>query len=408
MKKFFLENPEILVWQNDSKREYISSYSSRITGKNLGAYYVEGGSASIDDATAKNKAVFEAVERYSGSKIPKFLKKYIYAEVCNRAINPKDFIFYDDTQYLKSGFPYAKYKPTHLIEWVEGVSLLNLKRVFIPAFAVYLGYNQSISHSNKYFPTPSSGLAVHKTKREAIASAIAELIERDTAIKVWLNKLSAPIVDISTTRSPRLKELVSNVYKEGLKVTILLSSQELPVPSFIGIVYSEKDITPVVTFGLSAGVDIERTIQKSLEEALMVRCSLEYMKQTYGEKVFRKRQKQVRSFFDHSLYYSSPDKRNCWGFMLNGKSITISQIKMKFSVQKVAYDRLVDILRKFRYDTYIVNLTSDIAKEMKLYCVKVIIPKLRQMEIDHNFRFLKYGGATDKEKLSKSGPHPYA
>ena len=49
-----------------------------------------------------------------------------------------------------------------------------------------------------------------------------------------------------------------------------------------------------------------------------------------------------------------------------------------------------------------------IAREMNLFCVKVIILRLRQMEINNNFKFLGYGNLNDKKKLVKSMPHPYA
>ena len=411
MNKKSSKNPEIQVWQNDSKRKYISSYSAKIIGDNLGAYYVEGGSASINKEIAKNKAVFESIERYSGSKIPSSLVKQPYAKVATKAINPKNFIFYNNSQFNKRGFPYSKYQLSDQIEWIKGKALLNSKDVLIPAFAVYLGYNEGISKSGKYFPTPSSGLAVQKTQKKAIINAIFELVERSNAMKVWLNKLSAPVLTISTIHSPKLKNLISNINREGLSVAVLLSSQELPIPSFIAIVYSEKGKLPITTFGLSAGIDIEKAIQKSIEEALMVRCSLEYMGQTYGSGIFEKNPKQVKTFFDHSLYYSSPKKRKNWEFMIRGRKISIEQMKETFPLKKFEndfYRNLIDTLKKFEYDTYVVDLTSNMAGAMKLCCVKVIIPKLRQMEINNNLKFLGYGGKEDKKKLVKSFPHPYA
>lgn len=411
MKEFHKRPSAIQVWKNDSKRKYIHSYSSKIVGDNLGAYYVEGGSASVDDSIAKNKAVFEAIERYSGSKIPISLKKGSYEEIQNKAVNPNAFIFFAENQYKKSGFPYRKYSPRDQIEWVEGSSLIDSKKIFIPAFAVYLGYNQRISNSEKYFPTASCGLAIHETKKEAIVNGILELIERDAAMKVWLNGLNAPTVNLSTVRSLKLKRLLCDISKEGLIAKVILSSQALPVPSFIGIVYPRKNISPFAVIGLSAGVNIEKTIQKCLEEALMVRCSLEYMKKTYGESVFQKDQSQVKTFFDHSLYYSLPEKKADWEFMIKGSSITVEQAKKRFPLprlQRNTYRFLINILKSFGYDTYAVNLTSDISKTMGFYCSKVIIPKLRQMEIDHNFKFLKYGKKPDKDRLVKSKPHPFA
>lgn len=411
MRKTYKILPEIQVWKNDSKRKYIYGYSSRIVGGNLGAFYVEGGSVSVQSSLAKDKAIFEAIERYSASKIPIRLRKSSYKKIQDRAVDPNNFIFFTAYQHKKKDFPYKKYITGNQIEWVKGNSLINLRELFIPAFAVYLGYNQKIPDLQRYFPTTSCGLAVHTTKRQAIIHGIFELIERDTAMKIWLNKLSAPIVNLSTIHSLKLKRLLVNIKKEDLIPEVILASQELPVPSFIGIVYSSKNAVPFITIGLSTGVDVEKAILKSLEEALMVRNTLEYAKKEFGKLVYQKSQSHVKSFFNHALYYSLPKKKIYWEFMIKGNSMTIDQIKKKFplkDLQQNTYNSLIDILRKFGYDTYAVNLTSNIARQMGLYCFKVVIPNLRQMEIDHNLKFLKYGSRIDQERLRKSKPHPFA
>ena len=403
--------PKIEVWKNDSIRKYIYSYSSKIVDGNLGAYYFEGGSASIQNALAKNKAVFEAVERYSGSKIPLHLKKASFKKIQNEAVNPNAFIFFSKDEYKETTFPYSKYTSSGQIEWVKGVSLVNLSKLYIPAFAVYLGYNQRITNFQKYFPTASCGLAVQTTKRQAMVNGILELVERDAAMKIWLNKSITQVIDLSTAGSLKLKKLLSNIANEYLIAKVILSSQNLPVPSFIGIIYSKEETLPFVTIGLSAGTNLEKSILKSLEEALMVRNSLEYIKTEYGESVFKKGQSQIKSFFDHTLYYSLPKRKTYWEFMINGQTITVNELKKMFSLkdlQQNTYNTLIDILKKFGYDTYAVDLTSDIARQMGLYCFKVIIPNLRQMEIDHNLKFLKYGNKIDQERLKKSKPHPFA
>jgi len=411
MKKSIKKLPEIHVWKNDSKRKYIFSYSSKIMGDNLNAFYTEGGSASVDNSIAKDKAVFEAVERYSGSKIPTSLKSDPYNKIQNQVSDPNSFIFFADDQYSKNDFPYKKYNSQDQIEWVEGLLLNNSSKILIPAFAVYLGYNQKLPSSGKYFPTASCGLAVHKTKKASIVNGILELIERNNAMKIWLNKLSAPVVDHSSISSSKLKLLLHNIEKEGLIAKVILSSQELQIPSFIGIIYSRNNNSPFMTIGLSAGADIEKTMQKSLEEALMVRSSLEYSKKTHGEIIFQKNQSQVKSFFDHCLYYAQSEKKKDWNFMIKGPPISIKQIRRKLPVTDLLlnpHDALLAILKKHGYDTYAVNLSSDIAKLMKLKCSKVIIPKLRQMEIDHNLCFFNYGNKIDRMRLKKSKPHPFA
>lgn len=401
------KTPEILVWKNDSLRDYIYSYSAKITNCEDKALYFEGGASSVDENVAKSKAAYEAIERYSGSKIPKNLKNFAYKHRVQEGIDPNSFIFFTSSQYNKS-FPYKKPQPCVKIEWVKGLFLAHQKRVNIPAFAVYLGYNQTNPPGGSFFPTASCGLAVHKTFEKAVLHGLFELIERDAAIRLWKNKIKPPRINLSNVRSKTLKKLIDNIKSEGLKPEALLSTQNISFPSVIGIIYTSKPVVPYVTFGLSAGEDIENVIQKSLEEALMVRASLEYLKKESEPKAFRRVPCQIETFFDHCLYYSDPGERGRWRFLLQGPLIEIEKIRqvLKITDSKGSLlDKMTKILSELGYEIFAVDITSDLARLMRLTCVKVIVPGLQQVEINHNYQFLKYNRG---RRSLNYFPHPFA
>ena len=157
---------EIQVWKNTSKRKYIWTYSAKLDGCDDDIFYCSGGASSCNKEISKNKAIYECIERYSGSHIDKKQLKFSYYECHKDAIDPRNLIFFSSDQY-KKGFPYDKFNSKDKIEWVDGVSLMDNKKILVPSFSVYLGYNR-YCHPKKYFPTASSGLAVHQTENMAI------------------------------------------------------------------------------------------------------------------------------------------------------------------------------------------------------------------------------------------------
>lgn len=106
------------------------------------------------------KAIGEALERYWGSRINKPLIKRSFRELKKKALDPQKVIYFCRDQYYKKGFPYERYHSAIPIHWIEGYSLTEKRNLWVPAFSVYLGFNQLIKEEPRFMPTTSNGLAV--------------------------------------------------------------------------------------------------------------------------------------------------------------------------------------------------------------------------------------------------------
>lgn len=404
------QEPEIHVWKNVSKRKYIYSYSSRVIS-DTDSLYVEGGSCSVNENIAKDKAVYEAVERTCGSQNTKKLPYFRYDDISKeiRAVNPQKFIFFPSNQY-KKGFLYEKYHSKHNIQWVKATSLLDNKKVFIPAFTVFLGYNEHPEVKYKYFPTPSTGLSVHQTRKKSAINSILELIERNNAMQVWLSKKNFSRIDLARTKSSKLNKLLRNIDYEGLNVEVVCTTQDILIPSFISVVYSRKKNLPYATFGMSCAFNVLDGILKSIEEALMVRASMEYLKEAEGANRFNINSNKIHTFFDHCVFYASHKNKKNWKFLSKGPKIALQKLERKFKkniTEKEKYEFLVSTLKNKGCDAYVVNLDCNLSEWMDLKCTKVIIPDLRQMEISNNYRFHGCRRNKNKEVLENPTPHPF-
>lgn len=401
---------EILLWKNKSVPRGFHIYSARVNNSENGGCFYHGSGASFDKETAQKKAICECIERFCGSKVPRRLLTETHLNLFGQSYNPSKLIPFLEKQYNSKKFPYKRYRPDFEIDWVRGISLIDQRKVYIPAFSVYLGYNFSIPLGQRFAPISSCGLAVQRTYNKAIIKGILEFIECDAAMRLWLQKKRTYRINLSNVKSRKLQNLLRIVQDEGLKAEVLFATQHIPIPSVIGIIYSSTVEVPYATFGLAAGLDIEDVMLKSLEEALMVRNTLIQLKEENRFVDFRGGCSQIKTFLDHAFYYSSPKSKRYWLYLLKMPLITPVQIQNKFDaidLKTNTLHKLVNFVEEAGCkEILVVDLTNSMAKAMDLHCARVIIPGLFPIEMDYNLKFLKYDRINAIRRLNNA-PHPF-
>ena len=405
--------PQLVVQPRKTKRRYIYDYHAFILDE-TGAedHFGKGVGISLDREIAKEKAIGEALERYCGSHASQILARTSYQSLKNIGLNPKNLVYFADSQYLP-GFSYRKPSSIQLINWVEGYSLVKQQKVFVPAFAVYLGYNRLIPPEERFLPTSSCGLALQTSQEKAVIKGIFELIERDAAMITWLTKRRVPRLDLSSVELPELIYLRDKVSEEGFNMDICISTIDFPFPSVIAIVYDSKNRAPYVSFGLATEIDLEKAALKALEEALMIRNTLEILNEE--DKIRQLKRPSVNNFLDHAIFYATPSRRKFWKFLLKGPLLSLREINRQYRFTEAKkHQTLKNVIRDFNNmnkEVIWVDVTDRIVKRMGYVAVKVIIPELHPMDISYNARFL--GGRRLPTLLEKwqrinSYPHPFA
>ncbi|MFH1233788.1 MAG: YcaO-like family protein [Patescibacteria group bacterium] len=400
---------ELLIQKRSSKRSYVFDYHAFIKNviTNENDLFGEGGGLSINPEEAKIRAIGETIERYCGSHINKKIKKASYDCVKKNAINPRELIYFSDSQYCND-FPYKKFNQKKQIGWVTGFSLTKKNKILLPAFAVYLGYNRLISKDEYFAPSSSCGLASHVSIEKAKNNSIFELIERDAAMITWLYKKRVSRIDINSIKSNKFIYLRDLILEEGLKMEICVTPNHFSVLSVVAIIYDPKKQIPYVSFGMAAGLNIENVVIKSLEEALMVRNTLEILKKQ--KKIKKIRKTDIKNYIDHAIYYSLPSRKKMWQFFLDGPVISAESLGLNFCTNDNC-KKLINIFKKNNQEVIFVNLTTKLIKEMGFYCVRIIIPSLRPMDFNYNTRFLrdlKNPSLYSKINELNNNPHPFA
>lgn len=356
---------------------------------------------------AKSKAIYEVIERYCGSIISQKTVQYSVNKIASIGsyIDPKLLIQFDSSQYI-DGFPYKKVTNNSIIEWVQGYSHSDKKNKFIPAFSVYLGYNYS--QPQKYFPSSSCGLAAYSSFDEAVVGGIFELIERDSAMRVWLHKKRVARIQIETIKNSKIQQIIQKIEAEGLLVDICFEVNSIKIPTVIVLIHTSDRKVPRVSFGLSSGLNLKKAIMKALSEAIMVRNTLDYLYISGNLKRYSN-YTEIREFADHIMYYAHTNTSSKWKFLICGDIIgydEANKLYLNDLSQSYNLDSVVKYLKSNGLETISVDLSNNVSKSFGLYVVRVIIPEFMQMDYDYNFRYLAHKNY--RNSTVNQNPHPFS
>ena len=120
---------------------------------------------------AEISALGEAVERYSGECYDK--GEIVYApfnKLDGKKLDPERLVLFAQDQY--SNVSFAPFDRDNVIGWARGFSLLTDKYIYVPAVAVFMGYEMQSPEENICQIT-SNGLAAGASMLKAILSAFS-------------------------------------------------------------------------------------------------------------------------------------------------------------------------------------------------------------------------------------------
>jgi ribosomal protein S12 methylthiotransferase accessory factor len=193
------------------------------------------GSTSMIRDQALAGAIGEAVERYSAAFVPyDQLVFEPYKSVIGEALSPCSLTLYSDDQYERPGFGYKPVSPEQSIGWVTGHSLTRDCAVLVPAFAVYQPY-RSRSGESPVIQQVTTGLACGNTLEEAILSATCEVVERDAAMLMWLQKRRPPKVFDGNISPTLLSAVLERFGGSRQFVSLLDITTDLSIPAYIAV-----------------------------------------------------------------------------------------------------------------------------------------------------------------------------
>lgn len=340
--------------------------------------------------------IAEAIERYCMSYIP---KKDLYRN-CWKNIEEKhkvnNFYLYSDNQYLEYEKFYNPKKDE--IYWVKVKSVTNRNDndyIYWPASLVYLPYEIEKSVAE----LTSTGMAAGTTVESSIESGLLELIERDSLMINFKQRLNPPKIDLDTIDNEKIKILINKIKEKYNIVTYKLYS-DLKIPTYLSYIWNGEGKKIHYGIGAATNLDSDIAIYKSLKE-----CLFTYF---YSKNIMdlRKTDKnKISTLYEHFLYYQGNNFIN-----LLFDSETIEYKREVFTFQEI-----LDDLKKNDINVYYKELTTKDIETTGLHVIRVIAVGL--IDLNKTYKYLRLGANRFWDVPKKLGlkynddlstkPHPF-
>ena len=358
----------------------------------LGVQHVGGGSGT-SASEARAAAIGEAVERYAASHADALVVATA-RELGAAAVDPARFALFTARQYARAGFPYVPFDRDTRIAWVAGRSLPDGAHAWLPAQLVYLVLDRD---EPRICRATSSGLACHDDPAEAVLRALLEVLERDAFMITWNARLSWPRLDWTGNRA--LESFVrTRLRPTGLEVRAIDLGAFWDVPCVLGVARSSVGGTAPLGVGAAAATTVERAVEKALDEAVRVRTWAHALRVHAAGATG-----PIRDFDDHVGFYADPANAPRAAF-LDASSET-RRVEDVEALPAGAVVAICERLAQRGASAYAVDVTSPDVCAAGLSVVRVVVPELCALDVEHDARML--GGRRlyeEPHRLGMRGP----
>jgi ribosomal protein S12 methylthiotransferase accessory factor len=243
-----------------------------------GSVISEGGysrGVSYDFDEAMGKVIGELLERYPQtlyrnsdlyrSTIADLRSKHLHF------LDPARADLFSPRQ--KELFPSRKFDDRSVFRFVKARSLTHDREAYVPAQMIYLNYRFGENEPVLRHPN-SNGAGGMFTYEEAVLSGLYELIQRDAFLAYWLARQIPSRVEPGSIKNSEIQRCLKDLARYRLEAHILDVSSGIGVPAFVTVLIDRTGAGPAVVLGGGCGPDQEKSILRSLTEAIGVRSWL--------------------------------------------------------------------------------------------------------------------------------------
>lgn len=369
------------------------------------------GGRGLTSDLARARAIAEAAERVAGAVYDdRAFVLDCYRSLEADAVAPSAFALFSAAQYAEPDFPYAPFTESTRLNWTWGYSLLQRRRVLVPAAFVYRPYWPG-GQEARLADLPTTGLACGRSLVEATLNGLYETIEREAVVIAWLSRLPAPRVDLASS--------MWMAPGSGRAISVHDITTDLSIPARLAIVSDRA--TGIVSVGAAAQLDPREAADKAVAEALMIEPVVRNM-MARGSPRSPSRPEDVCSLEDHLLFYCDPERMRELDFLLDMPAAASGVAGTQNSRGPLDDDlrTVLDSLQQRSLDAIVVDVTLPEIAAAGLCVVRTIVPGLIPLTFGQRFAAkggtrlyqvpvrLGYRETPLREDQLNPAPHPFA
>jgi ribosomal protein S12 methylthiotransferase accessory factor len=270
------------------------------------------------------------------------------------------------------------------IRWVQGISLLDGRLVYLPAIMVFL-HAGFATDSERFWLPLSTGCAAHRSYESALVSAIYEVVERDAISIIWLQKLPLPRIEIEypcDTVAPYW-----NAYRTSsasIDYLFFDATTDLGIPTVYGlqILRQRNDIRTLVSCSTSATMaDALAKVLRDMASTRVAFRSARPVPDAWDD---------FTDMFHGATYMARPENASAFHFLSESgeKKRLVETPPPSLTSETELLHSVVDMLRRKHLDAYAVDLSTDEAFRVGMRVVRVIIPGLQPLSFRYRAQYL--------------------
>lgn len=348
-----------------------------------------------DFRSAELTAITEALERLSSAHARDHgtAVRASYAEVAERAVDPRILGLYPDAWYDRPGFGFRRFCPDRPTRWVWGYSFARAEPLLIPETVAY--YRSGRPDDPGFAMETSNGCALGACLEEAILYGLLEVAERDAFLLAWYTRTPFPRVELSSARDrhiPLLAELIRE--RDGYQVMAFATVLEQRVPAFWAMAVDRGGVPgrPRVVCAAAAHPDAEHALRGALRDlgSILHAVARRYRPEIAHPLVLDA--ERVTTMPQHSLLYGHPAAHDRLSFLPvdePGRPLsTVSELAAWPRHDDLGAD-LAELVGRYLasgMDVLAVDTTSPEQRRGGFAAAKVIVPGTLPMTFGHRWR----------------------
>lgn len=345
---------------------------------------IDGAGTALTIEHARLLAVAEALERYSSAVFAD--DQLLWAsstELGSEALDLGLVPHCSPLELLHPRCPVLAPRTDIPQRWVRGWSLTRERPMWIPAVMTWL-YFKPRSDGERFTHPISTGCAAHTDLAAALVAGICEVIERDSISLTWLQRLRLPEIVIDEIKGDLATYLERN-RRVGRSIRFFDASTDLGIPTIYAVETFDHSDRIGQMVSCSTELDPQRAITKICREAVSCRAALD------AASPAPESLDDITDVMHGAVYMGHPSRRSAFEFLLDSGRETrnLSDIPMiATGSSRADLSLLLDILKSRNLEVFCVDVTTDEARSVGFYVVRVLIPQLMPLSFTYRARYL--------------------
>jgi ribosomal protein S12 methylthiotransferase accessory factor len=379
--------------------KYLNCRNNRVIGASIGF--------SLEDAVLG--ALGEFVERYSAAQWSEeniFTQSYRHLIENGMNVIPLNYIRPYAVWQYNSRFPFSQLSADDEIGWVKCKNIKSGTNQYIPAFMVYMPYQETRT-SKIFMRYTSTGLSANDTIEKATISSFLECAERQAFSNFWYHQDKIPFLKYNAETilskypdNPAIQKLYNN---NRIAITVFDLTELSQLETAVVVIYFQYKGRLMQSIGASSRFKKEDALIKAMLEAYQgIEYSLRLIKEEGND--HKEDFSDLDDFDKHFAFYNIfPELRESVPMLKEALSNNNFTKEIKEDANKItSFNDLGKLETSY---VLAVDITPSDVNSLGYKVVRVITPEWALLTGEHSSPFLGNIEHSDKKELFLNLPH---